>query len=298
MTAADPPLQRVYLQMLGTVAIWGGAWLCGRVISSAGIPALEGSLGRFLFGSLGMLLILTARKAWFRLPNELWWKVFLMALTGVFLYNICFFEALKRLPAGRASLMAALQPSVIYLYSVLFLNEKLLLSKVAGILLSLTGAMLVLTQGNLPQLLATGFGTGDLWAFGCVATWAAYTLLSRYTLKAAPALPVTSYSTWLGTLMLLALWIAKGSSVRLLSAPGSVWIAVAYIGLLGTSLAFLWFVDGIEKLGAASASIFINLVPVFAVLFSALVLDETITAWTVGGGMLAIAGVRLVNKPG
>ena len=61
----------------------------------------------------------------------------------------------------------------------------------------------------------------------------------------------------------------------------------------GTALAFTWFADGVKRLGAARASVFVNLVPVFAVLQAAVLLDERLALPVLGGGLLVIAGVWL-----
>ena len=63
----------------------------------------------------------------------------------------------------------------------------------------------------------------------------------------------------------------------------------------GTALAFTWFADGVKRLGAARASAFVNLVPVFAVLQAAILLDERLGLSVLGGGLLVIAGVWMTT---
>jgi drug/metabolite transporter (DMT)-like permease len=73
-------------------------------------------------------------------------------------------------------------------------------------------------------------------------------------------------------------------------------LATVFLGVLGTTVAFLLFLKGIGQIGASRASIFVNLVPVFGVLFSALILREPPGASALFGGALVIAGVRLLNR--
>jgi drug/metabolite transporter (DMT)-like permease len=73
-------------------------------------------------------------------------------------------------------------------------------------------------------------------------------------------------------------------------------LATIFLGLMGTTAAFLLFLKGIGQIGASRASIFVNLVPVFGVLFSAVILGETPGAAALFGGALVIAGVRLLNR--
>jgi drug/metabolite transporter (DMT)-like permease len=62
-------------------------------------------------------------------------------------------------------------------------------------------------------------------------------------------------------------------------------------------VAFVWYNDGVRRLGAARAPVFINLVPVFAVALGALLLAERIDASTLAGGALVLVGVYVLNAP-
>ena len=67
--------------------------------------------------------------------------------------------------------------------------------------------------------------------------------------------------------------------------------------MLGTTLGFTWFAAAVQKIGAQRASIFINIVPVAAVLQGAVLLHERLDASVLAGGALVIAGVLLIQRP-
>jgi drug/metabolite transporter (DMT)-like permease len=73
------------------------------------------------------------------------------------------------------------------------------------------------------------------------------------------------------------------------------WLGIAFLGAGGTALAFVWYAQGLRTLGAARTSVFNNLVPVFGVVFGALLLGEQILPSMVIGGLVALAGVSLTN---
>ena len=75
-----------------------------------------------------------------------------------------------------------------------------------------------------------------------------------------------------------------------------VWASLLCLGVLGTAVAFVWYCEGIRRLGTARTVVFTNLVPVFGVLPGWLVLGEPLSASLVLGGVLAITGVFLVNR--
>ena len=99
-----------------------------------------------------------------------------------------------------------------------------------------------------------------------------------------------------GTLILAA--VAAGQQALVVpDASWQAWAAIAFLGLLGTGVAFVWYNDGVRRLGAARAAVFINFVPVAAVTLAWLVLGERADASTVAGGALVLAGVVMLNAP-
>jgi drug/metabolite transporter (DMT)-like permease len=236
-----------------------------------------------------------ANRPWPRPGGGTALRLFAMGFFGVLLYNVCFFNGLRTVPAGRASLMAALQPSIVFLFSAIVWGERVTPMRVAGLAVSFSGALLVLSGGDPARLFTTGLNSGDLWILGCVLSWVAYTLLGRTLAGRMSAGPATAYSTWMGTLLLFAMYLVQpGGSVRAWSLQ--VILASVFLGLLGTTVAFLLFLKGIGQIGASRASIFVNLVPVFGVLFSAVILREPQGSSALAGGALVIAGVRLLNR--
>lgn len=277
-----------------TAAIWGSSWMVGSVLSRNEIPAIYSSLGRFGFGSLGLLLIMLSVRPWPKPSRPILYRLIAMGFLGVALYNICFFSGLRTVPSGRASLMASLQPSLIFIYSRLVWGEKVTLKKLLGLLLSLLGAALVLTQGEPQKLFSAGLGTGDLWILAAVLAWFAYTIVGRDLANRIEPLPATAYSIWAGLLMLIIYAVITQTPTPNLNTP-SFWAISAYLGFIGTTLAFLLYLRGLEQIGAARTSIFLNLVPIFSVVTSNLILKEPITWPTLIGGSLALTGVRLLT---
>ena len=75
------------------------------------------------------------------------------------------------------------------------------------------------------------------------------------------------------------------------------WLAFVFLGVFGTAIAFVWFYDGVRALGPARASVFINLVPVAAVLLGFALLNESLEWSMLAGGLLVVCGVWLINRP-
>jgi len=285
-----------YILLILTALFWGGTFIAGRILAGQ-VPPLCSSFLRFLIAAIALLLILVLNR---NLPppppRKCWFRLLLLGFTGVFSYNILFFTGLERISAGRAGLIIAATPLVITILSALIYRERLTLLNVAGILLALTGALFVISNGHISQLLSGGFGQGELAIIGCVLCWAAYTVFGRSVMIEMSPLSSVLYSILAGTAMLLLPALLEGLPGVLSTMSTQSWGALVFLGVFGTALGFTWYYKGIEAIGVSRASIFINMVPVFAILLSWLILSESFRPSVIIGGTLVLCGVRLANS--
>jgi len=75
------------------------------------------------------------------------------------------------------------------------------------------------------------------------------------------------------------------------------WLCLPFLGILATGLAYFWYYQAIAVIGASRSGIFINTVPVFAVVMGALILNEPVHLSLLTGGFMVVTGVYLTNKP-
>lgn len=270
---------------------WGGTFIAGRILA-AEVGPFCGAFLRFLVAAICLLMAL------FRLERPsipgkkhfLW--LFMMGMTGIFLYNVFFLKGLKLIEAGRASVIIANNPIFIALLSAVFFKERLNALKGIGILVSVAGAILVITRGRLPEILGGGFGKGELFIFGCVASWVAYSLLGKRVMADLSPLAAVTYSSVVGALCLFPPAVLEGLFD---GRPYSLqaWTSIFYLGFFGTVLGFLWYYEGIRRIGPTRAGLFINFVPVSAVALSFLILKEPLTLSLLIGAVLVTSGVYL-----
>jgi drug/metabolite transporter (DMT)-like permease len=288
----------VYVLLILTAFFWGGTFVAGRILA-AQVPPLSSSFLRFFIASTALALILLAGRNLPGLPTRQQLpKLLLLGFTGVFSYNILFFTGLQQISAGRAALIIATTPLIITMASSLVYKEKLSFTKISGILISLTGALFVISNGHLNLLFTGGFGQGELAIIGCVLSWTAYTVFGRSVLVEISPLNAVFYSSVAGSMMLLLPAVYEGLPGLLFSINTGSWAALAYLGIFGTALGFTWYYRGINAIGTARAAVFINMVPVFAILLSWLVLSETFKLSVIIGGLLVLGGVKLANSSG
>jgi drug/metabolite transporter (DMT)-like permease len=283
-----------YIKLLLMAVFWGGTFIAGRKLAME-VGPFSGAFLRFLVASLFLVAVTLGMEKKLPLPKRRHLlPLFLMGMTGVFLYNVFFLKGLKLIEAGRASIIIANNPIFIALMSALIFRDRLNLLKVIGILISVGGAVTVITRGEFLAGLSGGFGQGELFIFGCVASWVAYSLLGKAVMSDLSPLVAVTYSSAVGAVCLFppavleGLWDAGRYSLE-------AWASVFYLGFFGTVLGFVWYYQGIKRIGPVRAGLFINFVPVSAVFLAFLILDEPLTLSLLIGAMLVASGVYLTT---
>jgi drug/metabolite transporter (DMT)-like permease len=285
----------VYVKLFLMATFWGGTFVAAR-IAARDVGPFSGAFLRFTVAS-ALLLALTLR-AEGRFPPIRRGQIIpllLLGMTGVFAYNFFFFKGLKLIQAGRASLIIACNPVFITLFAALIFKERLNVIKVLGILISVAGAMIVISRGNPGEIFRGGLGWGDAFIFGCVASWVAYSLIGKSVMKGLSPLVSVSYSSLIGALALFIPACFEGLLREMTTYPGTTWACIVYLGLFGTVLGFVWYYEGINTIGPMKAGQFINFVPISAVLLAFFILGEPVTLSLLIGGIFVISGVYLTN---
>jgi drug/metabolite transporter (DMT)-like permease len=289
-----------YCKLVAVTMIWGGTFVAGRYLADQVNPLLAASL-RFILASLALLLFMAfARTPLARPSLRQLAQLAVLGFFGIFFYNLCFFYGLQYINASRASLIVALNPAVIGVASWLLFKEHLSRTQVIGIALCLGGAATVIVSRN-PQLLQAGPSSwrGDLLILGCVVAWGIYSVFSRGLNASLGPLQTVTWSVLLGTVMLTVTTALSGHFTveRISSVDLSQWWSLLYLGVLGSALAYIGYYDGLRRIGATRAGVFIALNPLTAVFCGAVLLNEQLTTPMLAGGAVILLGIYLCNKP-
>ena len=131
--------------------------------------------------------------------------------------------------------------------------------------------------------------------------WATATNLTRIMLetegeKGATSTEIVVWYSLVGTILLTPWWLLDVYGSGLQAPNLEDMLAILYLSILSTVLAYIWFVVGVEKIGATSASSYVFLVPPFGVLGGWLLLDERLGFSLILGFLLIVGGVRVVQS--
>jgi drug/metabolite transporter (DMT)-like permease len=288
---------KVYIKLLLTALFWGGTFVAGRVVSqemeSFSIAFLRFAVASVLLLSLTVLAEgrLPALKRGQIIP------VILLGMTGVFAYNVMFFKGLRLIEASRAALIIATCPVFITLASAALLKERIGALRALGIALSVCGAAVVISKGNAARLFRDGLGLGEVYIFCCVLSWVAYSLIGKSVMRKLSPLAAVSYSSAVGAIALAVPAFLEGMGRDIFHIRPLNWLSIGYLAVFGTVIGFVWYYEGVRRIGPTRAGLFINFVPIFAVLSAFVILKEPITPSLACGAALVMVGVYLTNRP-
>lgn len=286
----------IYSKLVLTAIFWGGTFVAGRIIAQE-IEPFSAAFLRFLVASIFLaLFLLRSPEKVPRLKSADVLLLFALGLTGVFAYNIFFFAGLKKVTAGRASLIIACNPAFIALAASWFFRERLKFINVLGIGLSITGAAIVISQGNPAALLTGKVGLGELYIFGCVLSWVLYSIIGKAAMKRLTPLTAVTFSCIIGAACLFPPACHNGLPQAFTRYSQAAWTGIVYLGFFGSALGFCWYYEGIKAIGPSRAGVFINFVPLSGVVLAHLLLSEPITSVIAAGAIFVVTGVYCTNR--
>ncbi|HBO21984.1 DMT family transporter [Providencia sp.] len=287
----------IFIQMIFVSIIWGGTFIAGRVLQPEISPILSASI-RFIFAGVFLIVLLSFTKiGWQKITFKQLMQISILGLSGIFIYQILFFYGLQNIPASRAALLVAINPAMIALISFILWREKISLIKGIGIIFCVIGAFILLSD-NTEDVGGIFTNKGDLAILGCVISWGIYTVAGKNVIREIGALHTVTYAILLGTLLLVIISCVTGElTLNNLERLSFLDLSsLLYLGVLGSAIAYVWYYQGVDQLGAASAGSFIALNPLTAVFIGALFLNEKISMIVIVGGVMIILGILIANK--
>jgi drug/metabolite transporter (DMT)-like permease len=284
----------IYLLVIIATLFWGANFaLAGPILQE--MSPLWLAAARFGLSAVLMLAFASWRGEPLVAPVKQHFKAYLIiAAVGIGGFNLLFFYALQTTSAGNASLIMATNPLVTIVLAALVLGERPGRRLLLSLPLALVGVLVVISSGDMSTLTHLQNIQGDLLMLGGNLAWAGYNVLSRKLMPKQSALTNTTVVMSAGALILLAAALTSGERFTGLGVYASIDLLIMVTG--GTVLAYLFWNTGIARFGAGRTALFMNLIPVFAMLTAAL-MGQLPNIAQIMGGVLVISGVVLAMVP-
>lgn len=303
MSSQRPITPRIAFYLTLPPLLWAGNAVVGRALVGT-VPPMALSAIRW---AIALVLLLPFATRLWRRPQDIrerWPYLALIGVLGVGTYNSLQYLALQTSTPINVTLILSSMPLWMLLFGILFYREHPTRQQIAGALLSLAGVALVISRGDLKVLLDLHLLPGDLLMLVAVALWAWYSwLLARPPAHMrGEARPDWGWAELLVVQMIFGtIWAAGAAGVEAVVSPAQIhWspmvvLALAYVAIGPSLLAYRFWGEGVSTVGPAVAAFFSNLTPVFAAVMSALWLGEPPRWYHVAAFVLIGAGI-VVNS--
>ncbi|PSL40908.1 EamA domain-containing membrane protein RarD [Planomicrobium soli] len=277
-----------YGLVFSVTAIWGLNIVMIKVLVEE-LPVQTMTAFRIMLAGITALLVIVLGKSLRRLSKREWIYTLLGMLFGVILHHSFMATGLTMIDASSASLILALVPLTTALLGVFFLGEHLTKLRSMGFILALTGVFFI--QGG--SFSGMQFSMGEWILFGAMLAQAISFIFVKKATASLDSKQVTTIMYLAGSIgLLIVSFMAEPTGVsKMASAPLFIYVLFFLSGIVATGAGYMIFNAAIQQIGAGQTALFNNFVPFFGLLFAAIFLNETITAYQLIGFLFIVAGV-------
>jgi drug/metabolite transporter (DMT)-like permease len=221
-----------------------------------------------------------------------------LSLVGASLHYSSQTIGLQYTTAANASLYAITAPITIAVLAVLFLGERVSITKVIGIITAVAGVLVVMGLEALLAFDLTGHLLGDLLVMASIVLWGLFTVLGKRMTDEIGALAVTAGVTVIGALWMIPAGYVEMhlTSFLLATITTSGWLAIAFLGVLCSFLATLLYFIALQQSESQKVGVYLYTLPPMTAVISAFYLGETLTWSFVIGAALVFFGLYITER--
>jgi drug/metabolite transporter (DMT)-like permease len=282
-----------YILVVLSALFWSGNFVIGRALAGS-VDPLTLNFWRWLLALLILVPLFHQRVQSSRDALLAHWRlVLILGTTGIALFHTLVYAAVTHTSALNTLLLVAISPVLIVVFSWVLFRDRVTWLQALGIVISLTGASVLISKGDVSAVLRVELGWGELLAVAALIVWSFYSSLLKRRPATVDPLALLTASVAAGVLVMMPFY-ALGSSVIRLTGP--VIVGLAYIVLFASVLGFVFWSRGVAVIGPNRAGVFLHLMPVFGAAMSVGFLGETIAPYHVVGAALVLVGILVTSS--
>lgn len=224
------------------------------------------------------------------------WRIILaLAAIGVASFNTLVYLGLQSTTALNAVLLQSAIPICIVIFAYVIFRDTVRPVQAVGIALSLAGVLTIVARGEVAAIHGLAFNRGDLLVFAAVVLWAIYSVLLRRRPEIHP-LSFLTLTIIISVVLLAPLYAWEHLSGRTMHADLTTALAVGYVAIFPSVLAYMFYNRGVDLIGANRAGTFIHLMPLFGSIMAILFLGESFRLYHAVGIALILGGLSLAAR--
>src|SRR4051812_30333099 len=278
-----------------TNLLWAGNWVLGRALRDSFDPV---SLNFWRWTIALVVLVPFGLKAVAgkgAVIRENWKILALLALLSVPLFQTMVYQGLRTTTTINAVLMNSSAPAFTIACSWLLDRERATPRQVAGMLISLAGIVIIMTAGEPARLLFLELHGGDAWIIAAIPLWALYSVLLKRRPAELGGVAFLFVISLMGASMLAPFFVAQTAIAPPRPLSVEAGLAVVYVGIAASVIAFICWNRGVAIVGANAAGFTLHLLPAFGTVLAIVLLGETFRLFHAVGIATILAGVLLAT---
>lgn len=284
-----------FLAVIATV-IWAGNFIVARALNQDILPfGLAFWRWAIAVATLAPFALRSTVEDW-KLVQKYLPYLTVSALLGVTVFNTLIYIAGHTTQALNMALISTSSPIFIVLMSRLFYGETISLTRAAGMMVVVSGVLMLIAGGSLERLLSMSFAIGDLYMLLAAIVFAGYTMLVK---RKPPNLRMTTFTLCtfsLGLLFLSPFYALESLIYHPVVFNVPIALALLYVGVLSSVVAFLAWNGAIALIGPSRTGLIYYLIPVFSGIAAWLFLGEAISLVHIFSTLAIICGIIMTNR--
>jgi drug/metabolite transporter (DMT)-like permease len=278
---------------LMSISFWGVSFVSTKAVLEK-LDPYSLLVIRFGIGALFLLLLLVVQRHRLHISIKYVPHLMVLGILGVFVHQVLQATALLTINASAAGWLISISPIFTVILSLLFLHEKMNFTKAVGMVLAITGVLIV-TSTRSGQSIQFAMNIGFLLMILSTLNWAIYSVLLKSLKIPYPPLVVTFYMCVTGLILTTPFIIRNRGWENLTLLDHSEWAHLLFLGIFVSGIAYWYWGKALEVLEASKVSMFLYLEPIATLVAAVLLLHEKVLLISVIGGIIIIIGVVIVN---
>jgi len=249
-----------------------------------------------VFGALILFWILGLFVKSEKIAKKDFIAVFFAALFGAALNMLTFFKGLSLTTPINASVIMVIGPIIVFILSVLFLKEKLILHRVVGVILGLLGALVLIVYGKSSSLNAPNIYLGNIYVLLNAIFYAVYLVIIKTLIDKYNPINLIKWVYLIGMLIVIPFGYQEVLAIEWSTMPLYIIYELLFVVVFTTFFAYLFNVLAMTKLKPTTVAAFIYLQPVVATIFALLLESDELNTIKLISSAIIFVGVYLVSK--
>ena len=286
-----------YTFLIFATLFWSGNFIVGKFATLFEVPPMSLNVLRWI--SVWIILLPFTYKEIFSNLDYIKKNILVIGFMGMItisLFNSVVYYALNYTQIINAVLVLAAIPAATIFLSSIMKIEKTNLFQILGLVLSIIGIGVIISNGEVQRIISLSFNKGDLWMIVCVLSWSLYSTLLKKNKFKFSQFTLIQLMVSIGLLFLIPQYFYEQSIGLEVRYDKAFFLILFYVVTFPAIAAYYFWQKGIEIIGPNRSSMFIQLMPLFSAVMAIIIFNEKFEFYHFAGAAFIVSGIYLSNK--